>query len=127
MYGGSTAWGTTFEAGAYTQSPHNEPVSLQYALQQRYGCAVTVENHGVPGSICAQWLWGQNDVKRAWAVEMANSDAQIVIMNCAINDAFLPNETHQDFQFLYGQFAQIARQVWQGVHHRNTQPNRRSA
>ncbi|WP_229288144.1 SGNH/GDSL hydrolase family protein [Burkholderia pseudomallei] len=110
MYGDSTAYGTTFEAGAYVQSPHNEPASIQFALQRKYGTAVTVENRGVPGSTCGQWMWGQNDVKQAWTVEMAKSDAQIITMNCAINDAFLPNETDQDFQYVYGQFAQIARQ-----------------
>lgn len=119
MYGDSTVTGCTLQAGApaesgclagYTVSPHNEPTSLQFALQQAYGTGVTVENHGIPGSTCPQWLWGQGGVKNSWAVEMANSDAQIVTMNCAINDAFLPNETDQDFQFVYGQFAQIARQ-----------------
>lgn len=110
MYGDSTAFGTTFVAGAYIQSPHNEPASVQFALQRRYGDAVTVENRGVPGSTCGQWLWGQKDVQQAWAVEMSKSDAQIVTMNCAINDAFLPNETDQDFQYVYGQFAQTARQ-----------------
>ncbi|MCS6455924.1 MULTISPECIES: SGNH/GDSL hydrolase family protein [pseudomallei group] len=110
MYGDSTAFGTTLQAGTYVQSPHNEPASIQFALQRKYGTAVTVENRGVPGSTCGQWLWGQSDVKQSWTVEMAKSDAQIVTMNCAINDAFLPNETDQDFQYVYGQFAQIARQ-----------------
>ncbi|AIP62970.2 hypothetical protein DR62_2511 [Burkholderia thailandensis] len=110
MYGDSTAFGTTLVAGDYVQSPHNEPASVQFALQRRYGAAVTVENRGVPGSTCGQWLWGQKDVQQAWAVEMSKSDAQIVTMNCAINDAFLPNETDQDFQYIYGQFAQTARQ-----------------
>lgn len=110
MYGDSTTWGTTFETGSYTVSPHNEPASIQYALQQKYGPSVTVENHGVPGSTCPQNLWGQKDVKNSWAVEMASSDAQIVTMNCAINDTFLPEETDQDFIYVYGQFAQIAKQ-----------------
>lgn len=110
MYGDSTAFGTTLLSGVYVQSQHNEPASLQFALQNKYGLAVTVENRGVPGSTCGQWLWGQKDVRQAWTVEMATSDAQIVMMNCAINDAFLPNETDQDFQYVYGQFAQIARQ-----------------
>lgn len=110
MYGDSTTWGTTFETGVYTQSPHNEPVSLQWALQQQFGTSVTVENHGVPGATCPELLWGQAPATQSWAQAMASSDAQIVTMNCAINDAFLPNETEADFEYAYGQFAQIAHQ-----------------
>lgn len=110
MYGDSTTYGSTFANGGYVQSSHNEPATLQLDLQKVYGSAVTVDNRGVPGSTCAQWLWGQKDVKQAWTVEMANSDAQIVTMNCAINDAFMPTETDEDFKYMYGQFAQIAKQ-----------------
>ena len=110
MYGDSTVWGVTFETGAYTQSPHNQPVSLQYALQQKYGASVTVDNRAVPGATCPELLWGQSPATTSWTQEMAHSDAQIITMSCAINDSFRPNETDQDFQFIYGQFAQIARQ-----------------
>lgn len=40
---------------------------------------------------------------------MAQSKASIVIINPAINDAFEPNETDQDFTYTYGQLVQIAR------------------
>jgi len=110
MFGDSTAYGLTFETGAYTQSPHNEPISLQYALQQKYGSAVTVEDDGVPGSTCPEILNGTAPVTKSWTQEMASTDAQIVTANPAINDAFLPQETDQEFIYCYGQLAQIARQ-----------------
>lgn len=110
MYGDSTTWGTTFETGTYTQSPHNEPLSLQWAMQNQFGPNVTVENHGVPGATCPELLWGTAPAALSWTQQMAATSAQIVTMNCAINDAFLPDETDADFQYAYGQFAQIAKQ-----------------
>lgn len=110
MFGDSTTYGSTFETGSYTQSPHNEPAALQANLQQKYGTAVTVENHGVPGSTCPELLYGQAPVTQPWTVAMANSDAQIVTVNEGINDAFLPGETDQDFIYCYSQLAAIAKQ-----------------
>lgn len=110
MYGDSTAYGLTLANGVHSQSPYNEPASLQWAMQQQFGPVVTVENHGVPGSTCPEILWGTAPVTKSWAVEMANSNADIVTANPGINDAFLPNESNADFTFCMGQLAQIAKQ-----------------
>ncbi|HKY46180.1 MAG TPA: SGNH/GDSL hydrolase family protein [Pyrinomonadaceae bacterium] len=88
FYGDSTAYGTTSDkAGEYSRSANNEPDQLEWLLQARFGNAVFVENRGVPGAICSDFLWGQNDVKRSWRDEMVSSPADIVILNVGLNDA----------------------------------------
>jgi hypothetical protein len=111
MYGDSTAWGSTPDlpwTGLYHQSPDNEPASLQWLLRQKYGLAVTVENHGVPGSTCPELLNGTPPASKTFEQEMESTSAQLVTMNCAINDAFVTGESDTDFSYTYSQFAQIA-------------------
>ena len=108
VYGDSTIFGWTYNGTGYVQSPQNTPTTLQNLLQQKYGGTVVVENRGVNGSTCPEWLWGTAPVTKSWVNEMAASDAQIVVMNVGINDAFLPasQESDTDFMYCYGQLVQ---------------------
>jgi hypothetical protein len=111
MYGDSTVWGsTTWPDGSWGQNPHNEPVTLGWLLAQALGEGkVVVENHGIGGINCGDLLYGKGLVKTKWDDEMASSDADIVTFNPAINDAFVPGLTDQDFIFCYSQLTAIAK------------------
>lgn len=110
FYGDSTAYGTTMNVdGTYTRTRDNEPSLLEWKFQTIYGNRVFVENHGVPGSICSDFLWAQNGVTRSWRDEMASSPADIIIFNTGINDA--GRMSNDDFTFCYQQIAGIAKQA----------------
>ncbi|NID15370.1 SGNH/GDSL hydrolase family protein [Luteibacter yeojuensis] len=113
FYGDSTVYGSTLVDGEYPQSPSNEPEILQALLQARYrgneSSNVYVENHGVPGSVCSDFLWGQNKVKSDWKTEMATSPVDIVIMGTGINDA--GRLSYNDLIFCYQHLSAIANQA----------------
>ncbi|NOK41658.1 hypothetical protein C7296_09490 [Burkholderia thailandensis] len=106
-YGDSTVRGCTAQAGApassdcpvagYIVTPHNEPATLQYLLQQRYGAAVAVQNLGVAGTTLNDLLTGSNGVAMPWAQQMAQSKAQFVTMKFGINDAYAGGMTPDAF------------------------------
>lgn len=88
FYGDSTVYGTQMQpGGTYIRSRNNEPDTVQWDLQKVFGVRVFVQNHGVPGSICSDFLWGQNSVSQDWRKEMANSTADVIVYNTGINDA----------------------------------------
>ncbi|MFM0351445.1 hypothetical protein [Paraburkholderia sp. RL17-347-BIC-D] len=105
-------YGYTLVNGTDVQSANNEPAVLQSQLQPILGPTVTVQNRGVGGSTCAQWLYGTGNpsITQSWAAEMAQSTAQIVAMNCGINDAYQPGLSTSDWNYMYSQFAAIANQ-----------------
>lgn len=110
FYGDSTAYGTTMKAdGTYYRTRDNEPDLIEWTFQQRYGNHVFVENHGVPGSICSDFLWGQNGVSHDWRSEISSAPADIIVFNTGINDA--GKMTNNDFTFCYQQIAVIAQQA----------------
>jgi lysophospholipase L1-like esterase len=115
LYGDSTMWGTTYKNGTYSQSPNNPTAALQTLLQAKYGPGVTVENHALPGSTAPENLWGQPPASINWATAMAQSSADIVVINLGINDAYAPDEELADFTYCLGQFVQIARQYGKTV------------
>lgn len=104
FYGDSTAWGVTMLPNStYVRTKANEPAGLEWLLQARFGAHVFVENHGKPGSTCADFLWGANGVVRDWDAEMSTSPVDIVIVNFGLNDAGAMSM--QDFQFCMQQLA----------------------
>lgn len=106
-YGDSTVRGCTVQPGAqassdcpvagYAVTPHNDPATLQYLLQQRYGAAVTVQNLGIAGTTLNDLLTGSNGVAMPWAQRMAQSKAQFVTIKFGINDAYSTGMTAARF------------------------------
>lgn len=109
MYGDSTMWGATLAnpsvPGVYLQSPANEPAQVAWNLIRSVNPAITVENHGVGGTTCADLLWGNQSlgVQRSWVMEMAASMATIIVVNEGLNDGPARGETNEDFSWCYGQ------------------------
>jgi lysophospholipase L1-like esterase len=103
--GDSTMEGLTPAPGGYTRSPDNVPATVQRLMEGGAIC----ENAAVGGSTSPQWLTGEGGVGPTWDARMATTDALIVVINTGINDAFLPGFSYLDYQWHYGQFAQIAR------------------
>ncbi len=82
-YGDSTTAGVTSSGGRNIISKENEISYLQQMLQQKYGPAVRIENHGSPGAQLTELI--RSPV--SWEQRMAQSDARIILINYAINDA----------------------------------------
>ncbi len=82
-YGDSTTAGVTSSGGRNIISKENEISYLQQMLQQKYGPAVRIENHGSPGAQLTEL--SRSPV--SWEQRMAQSDARIILINYAINDA----------------------------------------
>ena len=61
------------------------PAALQTLLQIRRP-DVTVENNGVSGTTCADWLAGTGGVPMPWAATMSATPAQWVLILLGIND-----------------------------------------
>jgi lysophospholipase L1-like esterase len=106
FYGDSTAFGTTLgpDGVTYIKSPMNEPSLLNQMLQARFGEDISVVNRGIGGSTSSDWLWGQRQITKSWAQEMATSDSDIVIINTGINDAYVSTFSFEDYEFAMGQF-----------------------
>ncbi|WP_380179196.1 SGNH/GDSL hydrolase family protein [Kalamiella sp. sgz302252] len=87
-YGDSTTAGVMSSGGKNIITPGNELAYLQKMLQSKYGSAIEVENHGLPGAQAAALLYrkGQEDTS-LWRERMDNSSAKIILLNFAINDA----------------------------------------
>lgn len=115
MFGDSTMWGVTVINGVTAQSPTNAPATFQLLLDKEFGRGVVaVENHGVGGSFCSQWLNGviSDGVKinKTWQQQVASTDAKILVMNVGINDAYQPDsiQSQTAFQQCYYQLAKVA-------------------
>jgi len=86
VYGDSTSLGAQTINGVLTTTPNSEPNQLQDLLQARFGKNITVINNGVGGTQAYQLLSGTDGRNRAWSSQMAKSNADIVIINYALND-----------------------------------------
>lgn len=82
-YGDSTTAGVTSSGGRNVISKENEMTWLQQMLQEKYGPDVRIENHGSPGAQVSELV----NSKESWDQRMAQSDASIILINYAINDA----------------------------------------
>ncbi|MHA6311940.1 SGNH/GDSL hydrolase family protein [Pantoea sp. S-LA4] len=82
-YGDSTTAGVTSSGGRNIIIKDNEISYLQQMLQQKYGPAVRIENHGSPGALLTELTKSS----LSWEQRMAQSDASIILINYAINDA----------------------------------------
>lgn len=74
---------------------------MEANLRAQYGTKldITVANEGVPGSISLQLVNGTDGKHLPWVQTAANSRAQIVIFNFAINDSnFRIGETRQEYR-----------------------------
>jgi lysophospholipase L1-like esterase len=94
-YGDSTMAGLTYPDGPTlpsSVSPDNQPSVMQAELQSKYGSSVTVTNMGVSGTRAPQLVDGSDGVHLPWIQTVANSSAQIVIVNYGINDSFATSE-----------------------------------
>ncbi|WP_164977947.1 SGNH/GDSL hydrolase family protein [Burkholderia pseudomallei] len=115
-YGDSTQYGVTFSQSAgWTQNPYNAPYYLNTSLQAQFGAAVTVSNQGVSSTSAAMLLYGTDGAHLPWAQQMAQSRAQIVTINHAINDSGLGHETPADYKFALEQLIGIARAAGRAV------------
>ncbi|WP_313494037.1 SGNH/GDSL hydrolase family protein [Stenotrophomonas sp.] len=86
VYGDSTTLGAQTASGSTVITMESEPKQLQGLLRERFGDAVTVVNKGVGGTQAYQLLSGTDGMNRPWPEQIANSDADIVILNYALND-----------------------------------------
>ncbi|MBU9316521.1 SGNH/GDSL hydrolase family protein [Burkholderia multivorans] len=104
--GDSTTLGAERVGTAYRQAPDNEPATVQAILQSKLGPTVTVENHGVSGSLISQRLNGT----APYTAPYVPGPAQIVVANWALNEAFNPNiETPDQFRQYLVQFVNDVR------------------
>lgn len=89
-YGDSTMVGYSYPTPGQpaVQLPDNQPAVMQTILQGQYGSTVTVTNNGVSGSRAPQLVDGSDGYHLPWIQTVANSKAQIVIVNYGINDSF---------------------------------------
>lgn len=85
-YGDSTTLGAQTINGKLTTTPNSEPAQLQDLLQAEFGKNVIVINNGVGGTQAYQLLSGTDGRNRAWTSQMTKSNADIVILNYALND-----------------------------------------
>jgi len=124
-YGDSTTAGVTSSGGRNIISKENEMTYLQQMLQQKYGPGVRIENHGSPGAQISELV----NAKVSWEQRMAQSDASIILINYAINDARVYSgknradgaESPQDFNRMLTDLVKTAR-----AHHKQVvlqQPN----
>lgn len=117
VYGDSTTLGAQTINGVLTTTPNSEPNQLQDLLQARYGRTITVINNGVGGTQAYQLLSGTDGRNRQWASQMSKSNADVVILNYALNDqmynvnppAGIYQETPETYGNIIGWLIQTAR------------------
>jgi lysophospholipase L1-like esterase len=73
-----------------------EPLVFDQSLQTTLKHSVT--NQGVSSTTCVQLLNGTDGVHPDWATQLANTKANVVIVNHGINDSFSPNETVDQYK-----------------------------
>jgi len=102
-------WGfasTSPTTGAYTDS--NAPAYLQQFLRGIYGPGVKVANEGVGGTTLGTLIAGKDGNHLPWTQQMANSHAQVVIVNHGMNDV-VTGETPDQYRALLVEFVTVAR------------------
>lgn len=116
-YGDSTTLGAQTVNGVLTTTQNSEPEQLQRLLQQRFGTSVTVKNEGVGGTEAFQLLSGTDGKHPDWRAQMAQSKAQIVLLNFGLNDFFywkapqpgIYEESPSEYARIIGYLVQTAR------------------
>lgn len=88
QYGDSTTAGYTVVDGNSFVTAANEPNILQALIRADFGESVVVSNEGVGGIEAWHALTGNDGVHATWGSVMANSRAQIITLNFALNDAY---------------------------------------
>lgn len=122
-YGDSTTLGTEAVNGVGQVTANNEPVELQKLLQGQFGSTVTISNQGVSGTEASQLLNGIDGVHPTWVNQMAQSKAQIVTLNFALNDAYhsvvlqdgIVPESPSEYALYMTQLVQIAKSAGKQV------------
>lgn len=87
-YGDSTTEGYTVTDGIGKINPENQIVVLQDMLRQRFGPSVTVNNEGVGSTQASQLLNGTDGRHPIWAQQMAQSKADIIMIEYGLNDTY---------------------------------------
>lgn len=88
MYGDSTTYGAQTVAGILRQTELNETRVLDEILSARFPTLdIVVNNNGVGGAQAVELLYGWDGVHAPWPAQMAESTADIVVLNFALNDA----------------------------------------
>jgi lysophospholipase L1-like esterase len=106
-YGDSTIWGVDGQTGGgrvATPAPLVFDQSLQTAVKH------VVNNEGVSSTTCIQLLNGTDGVHPDWTTQMANTKANVVIVNHGINDSFDPNESVDQYKACLTSLVTIATQ-----------------
>lgn len=88
--------------------PFNAPNDLQTLLQAQFGNRVTVSNQGAPGSTLGTLMAGSDGRHLAWDQQMAQSKADVVLVNHGTNDSAWGGEDVPQFGALLTQFVVIA-------------------
>lgn len=100
MYGLNPATGVPYE--------NNVTADLQTILQAQFGNRVTVSNQGARGSTLATLIAGSDGMHLPIEQQMAQSTADIVIVNHGVNDSTTGGETTSQFWSLLTQFVAVA-------------------
>ncbi|HDV8348844.1 TPA: SGNH/GDSL hydrolase family protein [Burkholderia vietnamiensis] len=116
-YGDSTTLGWESLNGVGFVTTANEPAILQSKLQAQFGSTIAVDNLGIGGMEASQILNGTGKAQRPWAEQMANSKAQIIMLNFGLNDALfsdipaqgVQSESVEDFGSIMTQLVRTAR------------------
>jgi len=107
-YGDSTMWG--FDSSIGEQTPQNVPTITQKNLRGIYGTVVTIANEGVGATTLGYLMGGTDGHHLPWEQQMANSKANIVLVNHGINDSLVgPGETPDGYRALLVRFVTVAR------------------
>jgi hypothetical protein len=118
MFGDSTTAGAQTLNGRLYQTAANEPALVQTFLRQWFNrLDIVVDNQGVGGTEASQLLNGTDGVHPPFEQVMAQSDAQVVLFNFALNDNFYyaapqpgkQAESTNDYWGIMAQLCQIAR------------------
>jgi phage-related protein len=105
MYGDSTTFGAELlPSGKWIKSLSNVPA----VIQSKYSGGVTVLNKGISGVTMPQMVIGAYPATKTWAQEMAESYANIVVLNFGINDANTVWEDDYQINYYATQLIDIA-------------------
>ena len=122
-YGDSTTVGYTKTPSGTIVAAINQPNTLQQLLASEFGARVVVKNEGVGGIQSSDALAGTDGVHQGWETVMRNSQAQIVTLNFALNDAFFfsrpepgkPSVSPQAYKAAMAELVSIARKYGKEV------------
>lgn len=87
---------------------NNAPADLQTLLQAQLGSRITVSNQGAPGSTLGTLMAGSDGMHASFDQQMAQSKADIVLVNHGVNDSAWGGEDVPQFGALETQLVAIA-------------------